>query len=541
MAHPSRGGGGGCRFGIGGILLFSLSTNAYLIFLFHQTTGRDTSWIAGPSQHQQRTRERDLQQARADDPFWAPRAGDVAGRGRSGRRRHRGANKADIGGNSYLLRRRIKSTVGAGVELAVNDDDGTPAEEEDLLSQDGGEASEESGNVGVILIDPEGQQQSPKRHSSKDGARDVNAIDGEKSPAEEDALGKEKKRLSGNVVWPKPEGWETMGFYDTRLHFDCSKYAHNQSKKLPSVKDWQFLRDRYRAVVDSSATFDDPVPPTEGYTFGEGGPPPYYAAHSKDGRGRGLFASRDIKKGDLVHNGEQSDLLVPSGEAWRRFVFSLPRNKACDVIDWTWTAKTEEKGKWKIFTAMNISILLNGAESSQWNVNPKSSTSSLMYALRDIRKGEELLTDYEMYDTVWHKVGLGSEDDDASYDDGDDDAEEEKEGEEKEEEKGPVAETDEKKPSRGSEDDTNESDAEVPPEKESQSPGGEPSKSGEGGDEVERSPKKEMPDDAGDGGTNLSGDDANVVESKLRAKTGARAGEPSADQKERSPEISDKL
>ena len=51
------------------------------------------------------------------------------------------------------------------------------------------------------------------------------------------------------------------------------------------------------------------------------------------------------------------------------------------------------------------------------NIKPPTSYSSKFYALRDIRKGEELLYDYDMYDTVWGKVGLGSE----VYDDDDDD------------------------------------------------------------------------------------------------------------------------
>ena len=47
--------------------------------------------------------------------------------------------------------------------------------------------------------------------------------------------------------------------------------------------------------------------------------------------------------------------------------------------------------------------------------------------MRDIRKGEELLYDYGMYDTVWGKVGLGSEvyvddDDDEADDDEEEDA-----------------------------------------------------------------------------------------------------------------------
>ena len=42
-----------------------------------------------------------------------------------------------------------------------------------------------------------------------------------------------------------------------------------------------------------------------------------------------------------------------------------------------------------------------------------------MYAKRDIRKGEEIMTDYEMYNTVWSKVGLKGENDDDDIEDDD--------------------------------------------------------------------------------------------------------------------------
>ena len=81
----------------------------------------------------------------------------------------------------------------------------------------------------------------------------------------------------------------------------------------------------------------------------------------------------------------------------------------------------EEGGDFRIFTAMNISILVNSGKKKFSNLSPKSSycdkesydfrggetCSSKIYALRDIKKGEELLYDYKWYPTVWHKAGLG--------------------------------------------------------------------------------------------------------------------------------------
>ena len=89
------------------------------------------------------------------------------------------------------------------------------------------------------------------------------------------------------------------------------------------------------------------------------------------------------------------------------------------MIDWTWTQKDKyDNEKYNIYSSMNIAILCNGGNDKTTNINANNDTSSKMYALRDITKDEELLTDYEMYDTVWNRVGLG--DDDDEFDDDDD-------------------------------------------------------------------------------------------------------------------------
>ena len=237
-------------------------------------------------------------------------------------------------------------------------------------------------------------------------------------------------------VQPRPDNWQEMDFYDARHHFQCKRYAHRTKKPLPTLEEWIFLKNRYKEIVDSNVVWgDDTVLPTEGYDFDDNGnPPPWHAAHGE--RGRGLFASRDITMGELVHDGAKSDVYFPNAMSWREFIFSLPRNKACDVIDWCWTQQVlVENGNggdfvYIIFSSMNISILINGGEDEDtMNVNPKSEYSSQFYALRDIKMGEELLTDYSIYDTVWGKAGLGDDDDNDNYDD---EAIEEEEAEEEE-------------------------------------------------------------------------------------------------------------
>ena len=51
----------------------------------------------------------------------------------------------------------------------------------------------------------------------------------------------------------------------------------------------------------------------------------------------------------------------------------------------------EKDGPFKLFSAINISILMNGSDENEQNVNPPNEYTSKMYALRDIKKGEELL------------------------------------------------------------------------------------------------------------------------------------------------------
>ncbi|KAL7528824.1 hypothetical protein ACHAXR_006644 [Thalassiosira sp. AJA248-18] len=210
-------------------------------------------------------------------------------------------------------------------------------------------------------------------------------------------------KLRKQTPWPKPDGWESYGFHQIRHHFKCRAYAHDQTKRLLTEEDWKVFQTAYKAIVDETATFDDPVSPSMGYTLVDG-PPPYYAKHSY-GKGRGLFASRNIKKGELVHDGFTSDIKFPDGMSWRRFIFSLPRDRACDQVDWTWTQRKDD-GKFGIFSAINISILLNSGDEDSINISPESPVSSKFYATRDIKRGEELLYDYDIYDTVWNEVGL---------------------------------------------------------------------------------------------------------------------------------------
>lgn len=214
------------------------------------------------------------------------------------------------------------------------------------------------------------------------------------------------------VRWARvPSGWEDMTRKQVRRHFKCKARDADQDKALPTTEEWRLMRAKFRDAVNPGAAFDDAVPPTEGYALydddgsgGGGRKQPYYAK-SSEGRGRGLFATRDIAKGEVVHDGERSDVVFPDGAAWRRYIFSLPRDLACDTTSWNWTQE-REGGAFELRSSLNIAILMNGGGTFGSNIRPLSSRSVKFVATRDIAKDEEIMYDYKAYKTKWSAFGL---------------------------------------------------------------------------------------------------------------------------------------
>ena len=66
-----------------------------------------------------------------------------------------------------------------------------------------------------------------------------------------------------------PTGWETMSYIEIRKHFKCRHHGHDQTKPIPTLDDWSIFRQHYKDIVDPNASFDEAVPPTEGYVHDE--------------------------------------------------------------------------------------------------------------------------------------------------------------------------------------------------------------------------------------------------------------------------------
>ncbi len=67
--------------------------------------------------------------------------------------------------------------------------------------------------------------------------------------------------------------------------------------------------------------------------------PPLRAAQTADGKGRGVFATRDIKKGEMTYGGTKHYIFFYDGHSYRRFLDALSDEEACDMMKFTWPQK----------------------------------------------------------------------------------------------------------------------------------------------------------------------------------------------------------
>jgi len=126
--------------------------------------------------------------------------------------------------------------------------------------------------------------------------------------------------------------------------------------------------------------------------------PPFKAGQTKDGKGRGVFATRDIKKGEMTYGGTKNYIFFTTGHDYRRFLDAFDDETACDLMKFTWPQEgIGPRGERLIWGPMDDNALQNHAGSDKANTGcpPHVYCGNFdEYALRDIKKGEELLCDY---------------------------------------------------------------------------------------------------------------------------------------------------
>jgi Arc/MetJ-type ribon-helix-helix transcriptional regulator len=148
-------------------------------------------------------------------------------------------------------------------------------------------------------------------------------------------------------------------------------------------------------------------------------------------KGRGVFATAPIPKDSLIINLDSGSTgIFKVGHSWREFAVSLPREVACNFIEWSWvqmllpTSETDDdiRNGLSIFIAFDETNLMNNADWDGEEANTRCGSPPKhqgdewgpcrfhYYAARDIAAGEELLLHYGDFEEIsqrgWVDIGL---------------------------------------------------------------------------------------------------------------------------------------
>ncbi|KAL7430751.1 hypothetical protein ACHAXM_002342 [Skeletonema potamos] len=187
---------------------------------------------------------------------------------------------------------------------------------------------------------------------------------------------KKQEHHGYNFDWVDENG--SFGLYD---ELNCYDHAAVQYKRLYTDDDWNTLWQKFQ----DASLYPYPIPNPSKRV--------YYTAYS-DGRGRGNFASRNIKQGEMIYNGYKNAAFFQEGESFKRFVALLSKEAACDVLEWAFMQDLTNDGNAVLCLDMDGGALFNDG-SPYHNIECKERSSLNKYANREIRKGEELTEFYE--------------------------------------------------------------------------------------------------------------------------------------------------
>jgi hypothetical protein len=178
---------------------------------------------------------------------------------------------------------------------------------------------------------------------------------------------------------------------DIGISRNCKNHSyttiHNQTA-------WVHMRAAYVAIVGpNDASFN--------LTYGSGMKVPFKIGHSP-GRGRGVFATEDIRKGTLVWHGI-STAAFTSGVQFRKFLASLPDVFACDLMIWCYTSHDEKNVPFIECDLDEASLFNSNDNGAEYTIgcfqsmveNYPRDCFDVAYALRDITAGEEFVTSYD--------------------------------------------------------------------------------------------------------------------------------------------------
>jgi len=231
--------------------------------------------------------------------------------------------------------------------------------------------------------------------------------------------------------------WQEFTNSDFWVFLGCDE-IFKQILPIHNQSTWMLLRGVYHGIVGNSHSSIYPLSHESGLRI------PFNVSHAS-GKGRGVFATSFVKKGDLVWNSRQT-AQFSAAAGYREFLVSISRGLACDVSQWAYVkdlntgydgelldqAKDEDAEVDLVISIdLDEGILINDGEhrfdqfesedemesySDVQNIGCMPEVAELspggcnknLFALRDIMPGEELLCSYGdfAFGSGWKEFGL---------------------------------------------------------------------------------------------------------------------------------------
>jgi hypothetical protein len=149
-----------------------------------------------------------------------------------------------------------------------------------------------------------------------------------------------------------------MNHNDMEDYFKCDEiFGNAAARPILSTSSWMTMRRTYNEMVgpEDKSTIEPPLSATA-----ENGYQVPIEVKEAPGKGRGVFATTNIRKGTLIHKAERHTALFEDGISFRRYLAHLPNHLACEVLQFAFTwIESEEIGTPYIVVDLDESRLVN--------------------------------------------------------------------------------------------------------------------------------------------------------------------------------------
>ena len=122
---------------------------------------------------------------------------------------------------------------------------------------------------------------------------------------------------------------------DLWFHLGCNELFKNPRPIHPQSV-WEHARALYKSLAAKEDSMNSTLPDHELNGFSVD-----FEARQSPGKGRGIYATKDIQEGQLVYQSKQT-ARFDNGPVYRKFILGLEVGFACDVLQWAYVQNLGE-------------------------------------------------------------------------------------------------------------------------------------------------------------------------------------------------------